>query len=134
MRVLMTADTVGGVWTYAIALIRALANFDVHVTLAVLGPPPSRAQLGDLLVPSNVDWCHRPGPLEWMPGGPEAVEDTNDWLATMASRITPDVIHINGYAHAAAPFQAPVIVVAHSCVCSWWRAVKGEAAPERYAE
>ena len=31
----------------------------------------------------------------------------------------------------ALPWHAPVVVVAHSCVRSWWRAVKGEGAPER---
>ena len=43
----------------------------------------------------------------------------------------PDFVHINGYANAAAGFAAPVVIVAHSCVPSWWRAVKGDlAGPE----
>ena len=45
-RVLMTADTVGGVWTYALELARALAGFGVETTLAVMGgracPGPAR--------------------------------------------------------------------------------------------
>ena len=35
-------------------------------------------------------------------------------------------MHLNGYAHAVLPFDAPVVVVAHSCVCSWYRAVRGD--------
>ena len=30
---------------------------------------------------------------------------------------------LNAYVHAALPFGRPVLVVAHSCVTSWWRAV-----------
>jgi glycogen(starch) synthase len=46
------------------------------------------------------------------------------------------VIHLNGYCHAALPWQAPALVVAHSCVLSWWLAVHGTEPPivwDRYA-
>src|SRR5204863_5977395 len=43
-----------------------------------------------------------------------------------------DIVHLNGYAHAALPFAAPTVVVAHSCVLSWWRAVHEERAPPRW--
>jgi glycosyltransferase involved in cell wall biosynthesis len=46
--------------------------------------------------------------------------------------MVPDVVHLNGYCHAALPFHAPVVVVAHSCVFSWFEAVKGEAPPPAY--
>jgi glycosyltransferase involved in cell wall biosynthesis len=42
------------------------------------------------------------------------------------------VVHLNGYCHAALPWRAPPVVVAHSCVLSWWRAVLGAPAPPRY--
>ena len=42
LRVLMTADAVGGVWTYALELTRALAAFQVRTTLVTMGPPPDR--------------------------------------------------------------------------------------------
>ena len=38
MRVLMTADTVGGVWTYALELAGALAPLGVDITLATMSP------------------------------------------------------------------------------------------------
>ena len=37
MRVLMTADAVGGVWTYAVELVRALERDGVEFTLATMG-------------------------------------------------------------------------------------------------
>jgi hypothetical protein len=44
MKVLMTADTVGGVWTYALELSAALHSHDVHVILATMGPQPRDVQ------------------------------------------------------------------------------------------
>src|SRR3954470_11972643 len=43
-RVLMTTDTVGGVWTYAIDLVRALGQRGVEVALASMGAPTSDEQ------------------------------------------------------------------------------------------
>ena len=43
-RVLMTADTIGGVWQYAVDLARGLGEYGVDVTLATLGGEPSAAQ------------------------------------------------------------------------------------------
>ena len=43
-KVLMTADTVGGVWTYCPGVGRALGEHDVEVVLATMGAPLTRAQ------------------------------------------------------------------------------------------
>ena len=44
MRVLMTGDTVGGVWTFTMELAEALGAHGIDVVLAAMGAPPSRAQ------------------------------------------------------------------------------------------
>ena len=44
LRVLMTADPIGGVWTYALELIGALAEHHVDVVLATMGARLSAAQ------------------------------------------------------------------------------------------
>ena len=44
MRVLMTADAVGGVWSYAIDLSRLLTARGIGVVLAVMGPAPDASQ------------------------------------------------------------------------------------------
>jgi glycosyltransferase involved in cell wall biosynthesis len=51
---------------------------------------------------------------------------------TLERLLAPDVVHLNGYCHAALPWRVPALVVAHSCVLSWWRAVKGTAAPPEW--
>ena len=43
-RVLMTTDTVGGVWTFALELARGLAEEKIEVVLAALGGDPSAEQ------------------------------------------------------------------------------------------
>jgi glycosyltransferase involved in cell wall biosynthesis len=117
----MTADGVGGVWTYATALIRALPG--IEFTLAVMGPKP-RETLPRL--------HHVPFRLEWMEDPWEDVERAGAWLLALEAELQPDLVHLNGYVHAALPWRAPVLVVAHSCVLSWWEAVKGEAPPARW--
>jgi glycosyltransferase involved in cell wall biosynthesis len=70
--------------------------------------------------------------LEWMDDPWEDVARAGDWLLLLEDEVRPDVVHLNGYAHGALPWRAPALVVAHSCVLSWWRAVKKESAPPKY--
>ncbi|HEX2121456.1 MAG TPA: glycosyltransferase family 4 protein [Thermoanaerobaculia bacterium] len=130
MKVLMTADTVGGVWTYAIELTRALP--DVHFTLATMGRRPSDAQRAE--VPENVTLAESEYKLEWQDNAWADVLRAGAWLLDLDSELAPDLVHLNGYAHGALPFGAPRLVVGHSCVLSWWRAVKNESAPPEWNE
>lgn len=129
MNLLMTADTVGGVWTYALELARVLEPYDVRIVLATMGVLPSAEQCDELRSAPNVELHASRFKLEWMDDPWEDVRRAGDWLMRLESRVRPDVVHLNGYAHAALPWSAPVVVVGHSCVMSWWEAVKGEQAP-----
>jgi glycosyltransferase involved in cell wall biosynthesis len=60
------------------------------------------------------------------------LEEAGQWLLEIAENFCPDVIHLNGYFHAALPWTAPPVVVAHSCMLSWWQAVRGSAAPAQW--
>jgi glycogen synthase len=133
MNVLMTADTVGGVWTYAVDLCRALGTTGSRVTLATMGAPLSpsqRAAIGGLRHVAVHESAYR---LEWMDDAWSDVDRAGEWLLDLADAERPDVVHLNGYAHALLDWRAPVLVVAHSCVVSWWWAVRHEAPPPRYA-
>lgn len=131
-RILMTADTMGGVWTYALELARALAPYDVEVWLATMGAPLSPAQREEVSRIANLRACESGFKLEWMEEPWRDVRRAGEWLLRLADEIKPDVAHLNGYAHGALDWRAPVLVVGHSCVTSWWRAVKGEAAPAEW--
>ena len=61
-RVLMTADTVGGVWTYALDLSAGLGRSGIEVVLATMGrlpPPQQRARRPPLSRPCPREHCAR---------------------------------------------------------------------------
>ncbi len=131
-RVLMTADTVGGVWTYAMELCRGLGPHGVEVTLAAMGDPVSDAQQAEVAHLGHVHLESLVGKLEWMDEPQADVERAAEWLLALAHRDQPDLVHLNSYAHAALPWGVPVIVVAHSCVFTWWKAVLGGEPPSGF--
>jgi glycogen synthase len=61
------------------------------------------------------------------------VAKAGELLLEIEAEERPDVIHLNGYGHAALAWRAPVVVAAHSCVLSWWEAVHGVAPPPAWA-
>jgi glycosyltransferase involved in cell wall biosynthesis len=132
MKILMTADTVGGVWTYAVELIRALGNSGVDVVLATMGAMPTPEQLVQIHDLHNVELHSSSFKLEWMNDPWQDVRWSGEWLRGIAERARPDVIHLNGYMHGDIPWPAPALIVGHSCVLSWWDAVKGETAPKSW--
>lgn len=130
--VLMTADTVGGVWTYAVDLARALDARGIGVALATMGAPmrpDQRAQLAGL---SRLTLHESAWRLEWMAEPWDDVRRAGEWLLALEQRHRPQLVHLNQFAFGVLPFAAPTMVVAHSCVLSWWRAVHGEAAPTEW--
>lgn len=131
-RILMTADTVGGVWTYALELARGLASYGIEIILATMGRRPSRQQHAELALLPNVELCESTFKLEWMPEPWPDVEAAGEWLLGLEKRYEPDLLHLNGYTHAALPWRAPKVVVGHSCVVSWWHAVHGREAPAEW--
>jgi glycogen(starch) synthase len=129
MKVLLTTDTVGGVWTYAVELARGLRPLGVEVVLATMGDLPTAAQRSQVARQPNVDLRESGLKLEWMDAPWDDVRRAGDWLMSLEQDVRPDVVHLNGYAHGQWPFAAPTLVVGHSCVLSWWEAVKREPAP-----
>lgn len=130
--VLMTTDTVGGVWNYSVELCAGLVRAGAQVVLATMGGHASPAQRSELAGMDGVTLVESRFALEWMDDPWADVAAAGDWLLGLQAQFSPEVIHLNGYAHAALPWHAPVLVVGHSCVCSWWQAVKREPAPARW--
>ena len=134
MKLLMTTDAVGGVWTYALDLCSALSGFGIDVVLAALGPRPRASQRVGLQRLSNVELIESQHPLEWMEEPWREVDAAGEWLLREAHARDVDLVHLNGYAHAGLLWNRPVLSVAHSCVITWWQAVHGEQAPPRWSE
>jgi glycogen(starch) synthase len=130
-RVLMTADAVGGVWTYAMDLAGSLRPHGVEVTVAVMGPPMRDGHRADA-ARRRIEVVEAPYRLEWMEEPWTDIERAGGWLMTLADRLGVDLVHLNGFCHASLPWRVPAIVVAHSCVRTWWRGVHGEAPPQAW--
>ncbi|RYD41728.1 MAG: hypothetical protein EOP83_33555, partial [Verrucomicrobiaceae bacterium] len=131
-RIFMTADTVGGVWNFAIELCRELS--EKRILLATMGAPLSEAQMRQVASLRHVELEESGYRLEWMDDPWADVDRAGKWLLELAENFQPDVIHLNGYVHATLPFPAPVAVTAHSCVLSWWQAVRGTPLPDSWSE
>ena len=135
-RVLLTTDTAGGVWTYAMELATALRHEGVAVTLAALGEEPTAAQRCEAErrgLPLRSYRCRLP----WMADPWDDLRAAGEWLLGLADEVRADLVHLNEPMLAALPWGVPTVAVAHSCVPSWWEAVLGEAAPaewDRYRE
>ena len=128
--VFMTADSVGGVWTYAIDLARGLSAAGIDLVVAVCGPAPSPAQLADAGTIAGLRLVQADVPLDWTAASPAEVLAAGSRLAVLAESFDVDLVHLNSPAYAAGgAFRAPLLVCCHSCMASWWEAVEGGVLP-----
>ncbi len=127
MRVLLVADIVGGVRTFALELARAMPS-EVELHLALLGDPADAAAFRALPAAS----CQVSSlALEWMPEPWGDVRRAQDWVAELRQRHRPDLVHLNTFTPVSDP-HVPVLLSVHSCVLTWWRAVHSGDAPPRW--
>lgn len=131
-RILMTLDAVGGVWIYTLALARALKAEGMTVGLLGFGPEPSvpaRAQAEEL---GPVYWSGEP--LDWQVTGPEALAAVPGVIRSACREFRPDVLQVSSATQAARlELGVPVVVVAHSCLATWFRSVRNSALPDHLA-
>jgi glycosyltransferase involved in cell wall biosynthesis len=132
LRVFMTADAVGGVWQYAIVLAEGLRQHGVETVLAILGPSPSPDQQA-MAEAAGIRIVSTDLPLDWAASMPDEVLEAGERIARMAALASPDIVHLNNPAlAAAAAFPAPVVAVCHSCVATWWQAVRTGRLPDEF--
>lgn len=131
-KILMTTDTLGGVWTYTLELVKALENYNVQVVLATMGRTLSNHQKQQAFQLNNLQVEESSFKMEWMKQPWEDVNRAGKWLLELEKKHSPDLVHLNHYAHAVLSFSVPVLVVAHSDIYSWWNHVKGSMPPEKY--
>lgn len=133
-KVLMTADAVGGVWTYALDLTRGLRERGIDVALAVLGPPLSAEQRRSADQVAALGVIETGLSLDWTADGPIEVAASGVAVAALARQLDVDLVHLNSPALAAdQAFDQPVVAICHSCVATWWNAVRGGELPDGFA-
>lgn len=117
---MLTADAVGGVWQYTTELARGLAAAGVESVVVTLGPDTPPADI------HSVEVIDTGLPLDWTAESERDLQAAAHALARLASALAVDLVHLHAPAFAASgAWPCPVISVAHSCVGTWWRAVRG---------
>ena len=132
MRLLITTDTVGGVWTFTEELTASLLQGGHVVSLVSFGRESSAAQqtwadLQKTTYADSFNYTSSEAPLEWMQDNETAFEQGEAVLHTAAARFRPDLLLSNQFCFGATALPLPRVVAAHSDVLSWARAAKPSA-------
>ena len=127
---LLTTDAVGGVWRYTIDLARGLSERGIDPVVAVLGPPADAAQQAEAARVPRLRLVATGLPLDWTAEDRQAVGHAGGRLAALAALTGVGSVHLHAPALVGeARWPVPVVAVHHSCVGTWWRAVRGGPAP-----
>lgn len=131
-RVLMTVDAVGGVWRYAMDLAAAMRDCGVEPLIVGLGPQPSPEQRREANSIGRLEWTAQP--LDWMVEDESELDRVPHLLSELALRHSVDLLHLNLPSQAARiAAELPLVTMSHSCVASWFAAVRGSGLPEAWA-
>jgi glycosyltransferase involved in cell wall biosynthesis len=131
-RLLMTIDAAGGVWRYAMDLARGLRADGVETAFLGFGPRPRPEAEAEALRIGPLDWVDLP--LDWMAEEAHTLAPVPEAIAAAAQRARADIVQVNVPSQAAdLPGNLPVIAVHHSCVATWYRAVRGTPLPKDWA-
>jgi glycogen synthase len=125
MYVLITSDTVGGVWTYSQELVTGLIRAGHCVTLVSFGKLPLPHQTAWMQSLAGLDYRSTEYRLEWMEVSERDIEESKRYLELLIGEVKPDVLHFSQYCYGDLATNIPKVVVAHSDIVSWWTAVHG---------
>jgi glycogen(starch) synthase len=126
----MTADAVGGVWTYAVDLARGLSRAGVDITLVVLGPSPAPDQVAQVHAVPGLTLIDTRLPLDWMATEAAEILEVAAAVRGLSRGIGADLVHLNSPTLASGgAFGIPVIGACHSCLATWWGDVKDGPMP-----
>ena len=134
VRLLMTTDAIGGVWQYSLDLCRHLTRRRVEVILAVLGPAPDAYQRRTAGAIGGVSLVEIEGELDWLAPDAASLADSAGRLCRLAREQGVGLVHLNAPAlNACVDFPVPVVAVSHSCLGTWWDAVRSGPLPPEFA-
>ena len=126
-RIVLTTDTVGGVWRYCLEIAAGFTARGASVTLVAMGPPASDTQRAEVAALPNVALLQTRLPLDWLADSAADLAQASHALATIARQCSADSVQLHTPALAVANWPAQVVAVVHSCVATWWRALHGTA-------
>src|SRR5215216_5646357 len=111
IKLLMTADTLGGVWTYTLNLCKGLMDYNVDIHLMTMGGHLNKQQLEEVNRLSNVSLYCSDYKLEWMEDPWEDVKLASQWISSIYQTLQPDILHFNNYVEIDQNWLCPVITV-----------------------
>jgi glycosyltransferase involved in cell wall biosynthesis len=127
LRLLLVTDAVGGVWVYSLELARALQPLGIETILALTGPSPGAAQRD---AAADIPLIDTGLPLEWLDTEAAAMLRASEKLSEIAASERADIVQTSSAAQlAGGAFEQPCIAVQHSCLATWWAAVKRDPMP-----
>ena len=129
MRILMTTDTIGGVWSFTKELAGELLTWECAVALVSLGRKPSEEQQAWVDAQKSrwrTDFRFEAldTPLEWMTENDRAFSDAERRLLRAGEEFEADLLLSSQFCFGALALDMPRIVVAHSDVLSWAEACR----------
>ena len=130
MHVLVTADTLSGVWTYARELVTGLVSRGVRVTLVSMGEIPLPEQTSWMDNLHGLEYRPTAFRLDWMQEAEEDLKDSSAYLTALTHELKPDLLHLNHLCYGSLPVKVPRVAVAHGDLISWWKAVHGHSPKE----
>jgi glycogen(starch) synthase len=130
VHVLVTTDTLSGVWTYTRELVTGLVSRGVRVTLVSFGEIPLPHQTCWMDNLHGLEYHPTAFRLDWMQEGEQDLEDSSAYLTALVRELKPDLLHLNQLCYGSLPVDVPRIVVAHGDLISWWRSVHGHEPKE----
>lgn len=125
MHVLVTTDTISGVWSYTRELVCWLISRGLRVTLVSFGEVPLPDQTFWMENLHGLDYRPTAFRLEWMHEGEQDYAESAAYLTSIVQEIQPDVLHLNQFCYGDLPVDVPRVVVAHGDLITWWVAVHG---------
>ncbi len=124
MRILLTTDTLGGIWTFTKELTTELLQRGHAVALVSHGNQPSHEQqtwcaAQSLTHGQSFQFTASNTPLEWMEKNEFVFKQGAGMLLHIARQFRPDLLHSNQFCFGALAVDIPKLVTAHSDVLSW---------------
>lgn len=126
MRVLVTADTFSGVWTYARELVTGLVTQGAQVMLVSFGEIPLPDQTAWMQSLHGLEYHPTAFRLDWMQEGEQDFFAAQEYLCQIVHDTRPDVLHLNQLSFGALPVPQPRVLTAHGDVITWWLTIHGK--------
>jgi glycogen synthase len=123
MHLLITTDTVGGVWTYTRELVCEMLRRNVRVTLVSFGEIPAPEETKWMEGLFGLDYRPTAFRLEWMRDSEADLAASAEYLLSIVNEVKPDLLHLSQFYYGNLQCEQPRVVIGHSDIVSWWQAV-----------